>query len=157
MAATVWKGFVSFGLVSFPVRLQVAAREKSIQFHLLHKKDLSRVKEVYFCQAEDKPLKREDLVKGFEVSKDEYVVIDQADLDKIAPKTAKVMDILEFVKAGDFDPVLSRQVLPCDSRWRRHQALRALSRGHEAARPVRDRQSGDAQPGAHRGDPSGRR
>ena len=56
LAATVWKGFVSFGLVSFPVRLQVAAREKSIQFHLLHKKDLSRVKEVYFCQAENKPL-----------------------------------------------------------------------------------------------------
>lgn len=105
MAATVWKGLVSFGLVSFPVRLQVAAREKSIQFHLLHKKDLSRVKEVYFCQAENKPLGREDLVKGFEVSKDEYVVVDQADLDKIAPKTAKVMDILEFVKADDFDPV----------------------------------------------------
>jgi DNA end-binding protein Ku len=105
LAATVWKGFVSFGLVSFPVRLQVAAREKSIQFHLLHKKDLSRVKEVYFCQAENKPLGREDLVKGFEASKDEYVVIDQADLDKIAPKTAKVMDILEFVKADDFDPV----------------------------------------------------
>jgi DNA end-binding protein Ku len=101
----VWKGFVSFGLVSFPVRLQVAAREKSIQFHLLHKKDLSRVKEVYFCQTEDKPLERKDLVKGFEVSKGEYVVVEQAELDKIAPKTAKVMDILEFVQAGDFDPV----------------------------------------------------
>jgi DNA end-binding protein Ku len=105
LAATVWKGFVSFGLVSFPVRLQVAAREKSIQFHLLHKQDLSRVKEVYFCQAEDKPLKRADLVKGYEVNKDEYVVVEQADLDKIAPKTAKVMDILEFVKAEEFDPV----------------------------------------------------
>ena len=105
MAATVWKGFVSFGLVSFPVRLQVAAREKSIQFHLLHKKDLSRVKEVYFCRTEDKPVKREDLVKGYEVSKDEYVVVEQADLDKIAPKTAKVMDIVEFVKADEVDPV----------------------------------------------------
>jgi len=111
----VWKGFVSFGLVSFPVRLQVAAREKSVQFHLLHKKDLSRVKEVYFCQTEDKPLKREDLVKGYEVSKDEYVVIEQAELDKIAPKTAKVMDILEFVKADEFNPVFldkSYHVLP---------------------------------------------
>jgi DNA end-binding protein Ku len=105
LAATVWKGFVSFGLVSFPVRLQVAAREKSIQFHLLHNKDLSRVKEVFFCQTENKPLGREDLVKGYEVSKGEYVVVDQAELDKIAPKTAKVMDILEFVKAADFDPV----------------------------------------------------
>lgn len=115
MAATVWKGFVSFGLVSFPVRLQVAAREKSIQFHLLHKKDLSRVKEVYFCQAEDKPLKRDDMVKGFEFGKGEYVVVDQAELDKIAPKTAKVMDILQFVKAADFDPVFldkSYHVLP---------------------------------------------
>jgi DNA end-binding protein Ku len=105
LAATVWKGFVSFGLVSFPIRLQVAAREKSLQFHLLHKKDLSRVKEVYFCRAEDKPLDRKDLVKGYEVSKDEYVVVEQAELDKIAPKTAKTMDILEFVKADDFDPV----------------------------------------------------
>jgi DNA end-binding protein Ku len=105
VAATVWKGFVSFGLVSFPVRLQVAAREKSIQFHLLHNKDLSRVKEIYFCQSENKPLERKDLVKGYEVSKDEYVVVEQEELDKIAPKTAKVMDILEFVKADDFDPV----------------------------------------------------
>lgn len=105
MAATVWKGFVSFGLVSFPIRLQVAAREKSIRFHLLHKKDLSRVKEVYFCQAEDKPLKREDLVKGYEVSKGEYVVIEQAELDKIAPKSAQVMEIQEFIKSDDFDPV----------------------------------------------------
>lgn len=105
MAATVWRGFVSFGLVSFPIRLQVAAREKPIRFHLLHKKDLSRVKEVYYCEAEDKPLKREDLVKGYEVSDNEYVVVEQAELDKIAPKTAKVMDVLQFVKADDLDPV----------------------------------------------------
>jgi DNA end-binding protein Ku len=115
LAATVWKGFVSFGLVSFPVRLQVAAREKSIQFHLLHKKDMSRVKEVYFCQTENKPLTRKDMVRGFEVSKDEYVVVEQAELDKIAPRTAKVMEILEFVKADDFDPVFldkSYHVIP---------------------------------------------
>jgi DNA end-binding protein Ku len=115
MAATVWKGFVSFGLVSFPVRLQVAAREKSIGFHLLHKKDMSRVKEVYFCQAENKPLGRDDMVKGYEVSKGEYVVVEQSELDKIAPKTAKVMDIVQFVKADDFDPVFldkSYHVLP---------------------------------------------
>jgi DNA end-binding protein Ku len=95
--------------------LQVAARDKSIRFHLLHKKDLSRVKEVYFCQTEDKPVERKDLAKGFEVSKDEYVVVEQSELDKIAPKTAKVMDILEFVKADDFDPVFldkSYHVIP---------------------------------------------
>lgn len=127
MAATVWKGFVSFGLVSFPVRLLVAARDKSIRFHLLHKKDLSRVKEVYFCQTEDKPLEREDLVKGFEVSKDEYVVVDQSELDKIAPKTAKVMDILEFVKAEDFDAVFldkSYHVIPDGNVFKPYALLR---------------------------------
>src|SRR5579862_5907059 len=115
MPAIVWKGFVSFGLVSFPVRLHAAARDKSLQFHMLHKKDLSRVKEVFYCRAEDKPLERKDMVKGFEVSKDEYVVVDQAELDKIAPKTAKVMDILQFVKAAEFDPVFldkSYHVIP---------------------------------------------
>ncbi len=105
MAATVWKGFVSFGLVSFPVRLQVAARDKPLRFHLLHKKDLSPIKEVFYCREEDKPLEREDLVKGFEVSKDQYVVVDAKELEKIAPKTAKVMDILQFVKDSELDPV----------------------------------------------------
>lgn len=105
MPAIVWKGFVSFGLVSFPVRLHAAARNKTLQFHMLHKKDVSRVKEVFYCRAEDKPLQRDDLVRGFEVSKDEYVVVDNAELAKIAPKSAKVMDILQFVQADDFDPV----------------------------------------------------
>src|SRR3954469_17083041 len=104
MASAVWKGFVTFGLVSFPVRLQTAAREKPIRFHMLHKKDLARVKEVFYCSAEDKPIKREDIVKGFEVSKDEYVTVDPEELDKIAPKSSKVMDIVQFVKADEFDP-----------------------------------------------------
>lgn len=105
MPGVVWKGFVTFGLVSFPVRLQPAARNKPLRFHLLHKKDLSRVKEVYYCASEDKPLQRDDLVKGYEVAKDEFVVVDQEELDKVAPKTAKVMDIVQFVKEDDFDPV----------------------------------------------------
>ena len=105
MPSVVWKGFVSFGLVSFPVRLMVAARTKPLRFHMLHKKDTSRVKEVFYCIAEDKPLERDDMVKGFEVSKDEYVIVTDEELEKIAPKTAKVMDILQFVKADEFDPV----------------------------------------------------
>jgi DNA end-binding protein Ku len=105
MPAVVWKGFVSFGLVSFPVRLMAAARNKPLRFHLLHKKDSSRVKEVFYCREEDKPVQRQDLVKGFEVSKDEYVVVTDEELKKIAPKTARVMEILQFVKADHVDPV----------------------------------------------------
>ena len=105
MAATVWKGFISFGLVSFPVRLFAAARAEGVHFHLLHKKDQSRVKEVWYCVEENEPIERSDMVKGFEVSKGEYVVVDDADLKKIAPPTATTMDILQFVDREDVDPI----------------------------------------------------
>jgi DNA end-binding protein Ku len=82
-----------------------AARNQPLRFHMLHKKDQSRIKEVFYCREEDKPVKREDIVKGYEVSKDAYVIVTDEELQKVAPKTAKVMDILQFVKAADFDPV----------------------------------------------------
>lgn len=105
MASTVWKGQLAFGLVSFPVKLFSAARGESISFNQLHKTDNSRVKQVIFCQAEDKPIPRSEIVKGYEYEKDRYVVIDDEDIKKVAPNTARVMEILEFVKSTDVDPV----------------------------------------------------
>jgi DNA end-binding protein Ku len=105
MAATVWKGFVSFGLVSFPVRLMAAARAEGVHFHMLHKKDESRVKEVWYCAEEDKPIERSEMVKGYEVGKGEYVVVEDEELKKIAPTTATTMDVLQFVSADAVDPL----------------------------------------------------
>jgi DNA end-binding protein Ku len=105
MASTVWKGHLSFGLVSFPVKLYSAARGESIHFNQLHKADGSRVRQVLYCAAEDKPIPRDEIVKGYEYEKDRYVVIDDADIKKVAPPTAKMMEILEFVKAADIDPI----------------------------------------------------
>jgi len=105
MASTVWKGHLTFGLVSFPVRLFSAARGETISFNMLHKSDNSRIKQVIYCQAEDKPVPRNELVKGYEYEKDRYVVIDDEEIKKVAPKTAKVMEILEFVKADQVDPI----------------------------------------------------
>jgi DNA end-binding protein Ku len=105
MAASTWKGHLTFGLVSFPVRLFSAARSETISFNLLHKTDHSRIKQTIYCQAEDKPVPRSELVKGYEYEKDHYVEIDDEDIKKVAPKTAKVMEILEFVKADQVDPV----------------------------------------------------
>ena len=99
MASSVWKGHITFGLVSLPVKLTVAARGETISFNQLHTTDNSRVKQVIFCQAEDKPIPRNEIVKGFEYEKDHYVVIEDEEIKKMAPKTAKVMEILEFVKA----------------------------------------------------------
>ncbi len=105
MATTVWKGHITFGLVSFPIKLYSAARGESVSFNQLHQTDGSRVKQVLYCQAEDKPIPRSEIVKGYEYEKDKYVVIDEEDLKKAAPQTAKVMEILEFVKTSEIDPV----------------------------------------------------
>ncbi len=105
MAATVWKGFISFGLVSFPVRLFAAARAETVNFHMLHKKDLSRVKEIWYCAEENKPIERSDIVKGYETTKDKYIVVEDEELKKIAPTTATTMDILQFVASDEVDPV----------------------------------------------------
>lgn len=105
MATSVWKGHLTFGLVSIPVRLFTAARSENVSFNQLHKNDNSRIKQVIYCQAEDKPIPRDEIVKGYEYEKGKYVVIEDEDIRKVAPKTAKVMEIQEFVKADDVDPV----------------------------------------------------
>jgi DNA end-binding protein Ku len=105
MAASVWKGHLIFGMVSFPIRLFSAARSETISFNLLHKDDHSRIRQVTYCQLEDKPISRAETVKGYEYEKDHYVVIDDEDIRKVAPRTAKVMEILEFVKADQVDPI----------------------------------------------------
>src|SRR5215469_12454439 len=105
MAASIWKGHLTFGLVSFPVRLFTAARSENVSFNQLHKEDNSRIKQVIYCAAEDKPIPRDEIVKGYEYEKGKYVVIEDEDIKKVAPKTAKVMEIQEFVKADDVDPV----------------------------------------------------
>src|SRR5262249_30669443 len=105
MAASVWKGHLTFGLVTIPVRLFSAARSETISFNLLHKDDHSRIRQVTYCQLEDKPISRAETVKGYEYEKDHYVVVEDEEIKKVAPKTAKVMEILEFVKADQVDPI----------------------------------------------------
>jgi len=105
MAASVWSGYLTFGLISMPVRLFSGARSSGISFNMLHRDDLQRVKQQYYCPADNRVVDRSEIVKGYEYRKDEYVVIEPDEIKKIEPKTAKTMEILEFVKAGDVDPV----------------------------------------------------
>jgi len=128
MPAIVWKGFISFGLVSVPVRLFAAARAEAVHFHMLHKKDLSRVKEVWYCAEENKPIDRSEIVKGYEAAKGEYVVVDEEELKKIAPPTATTMDILQFVASDEVDPIYfehSYYVAPGDSSAKSYTLLLA--------------------------------
>ena len=105
MAASVWSGHLTFGLISMPVRLFSGARSSGISFNMLHRTDKSRLKQQYICQAEGVVVDRADMVKGYEFRKDEYIIIEPEEIKKIEPQTAKTMEILEFVKAGDVDPV----------------------------------------------------
>ncbi len=107
--------YLSFGLVSFPVRLSAAARREPIRFHMLHRKDHSRIKEVWYCAEENKPVDRADIVKGYEHAKGEYTVVEDAEVKKIAPPTAETIEILQFVGVNEVDPIFfdkSYYVLP---------------------------------------------
>jgi DNA end-binding protein Ku len=105
MAASVWTGYLTFGLISMPVRLFSGARGARVSFHMLHRDDLTRVKQQLYCPADERVLDRSEIVKGYEYRKDEYVVIEPEEIKKIEPKTAKAMEILEFVKHEEIDPI----------------------------------------------------
>src|SRR5882724_1077569 len=105
MAASVWSGYLTFGLISMPVRLFSGARSSGISFNMLHRDDNARVKQQLYCPVDEQVIERKDIVKGYEFRKGEYVVIEPEEIKKIEPKTAKTMEILEFVKSSDVDPV----------------------------------------------------
>ncbi len=105
MPASVWTGYLTFGLISMPVRLFSGARSTRVSFHMLHRDDNTRVKQQLYCPADNRVVERSEIVKGYEYSKGVYVVIEPEEIKKIEPKTAKAIEILEFVKAGEIDPV----------------------------------------------------
>jgi DNA end-binding protein Ku len=105
MAASVWSGYLTFGLISMPVKLFSGARSSGISFNMLHRTDKQRVKQQYYCPADNQIVERSDIVKGYEFRKNEYIVIEPEEIKKIEPKTAKTMEILEFVKTSEVDPV----------------------------------------------------
>jgi DNA end-binding protein Ku len=105
MASTVWKGYITFGLITIPVRLFAAARTERVSFNQIHGVCGSRIKQQTFCPRCDRVVERSELVKGFEVEKDRYVVINDEDIKNIAPASSDTMEIFEFVKAEGIDPI----------------------------------------------------
>jgi DNA end-binding protein Ku len=101
----IWTGAISLGMVTIPVRLLLAVREKTIHFRSLHDQDLTPIKQKMFCPADGKEVHREHIVKGYEVEKDHFVVVRQEELDAAAPKSSKAIEIQDFVELGEIDPV----------------------------------------------------
>ena len=105
MATSVWKGHITFGLISIPVRLFTAARGERISFNQLHKVCNSRLKQPLNCPTCNRAVERSEIVKGYEYEKDQYVLFTEEELDKVEPASAHVMEILEFVKLSEVDPL----------------------------------------------------
>ncbi len=99
-----WKGYISFGLVSIPVNLSPAARTERISFNQLHKVCHTRLKQPLYCPHCERMVERSEVEKGYEYAKDQYVMFTQQELEEIEPESARVMDILEFVKLEEIDP-----------------------------------------------------
>lgn len=105
MASTVWKGHLSFGLVSVPVRLVAAAREVKVSFHMVNPDTGSRINQKTFDQSTGEEVKRGQLVKAADLDDGRTVYLTDADLKGILPASSKQMDVLEFVQLEEVDPV----------------------------------------------------
>lgn len=100
---SIWKGILSFGLVNVPVTLVNATRSKSISFNQLRKSDYSRIR--YKKVAHDgEEVPQSEIVKGYEVGPDRYVVISEDDFQTITPKASRIIEISDFVKLDEIDP-----------------------------------------------------
>src|SRR5512136_1900450 len=103
--ATIWKGYIHFGDTDVPVKLHTAVREERIQFHLLHRHDQTRLRQQMVCAYERQPVSAEEQSKGFEVEEGKYVIVDPAELEQTTPESSRLIEVHEFVKTGQIDPI----------------------------------------------------
>src|SRR3990167_7230352 len=94
---SIWKGALSFGLVNIPVRMYSASQTKEISFVMLHKKDLSEIRYARICKSEDKEVPWEEIVKGYEYEKGDFVVLEDVDFEKANLKKTKTIEIVNFI------------------------------------------------------------
>ena len=104
MARSIWRGVVSFGLVSIPIRLYLATESKSISFNMLHAECLTRVNQRLWCPYHEREVTRAEVVKGYEWSKGEYVVVTDEDLEKLPLSTTHAVEIVDFVERRSLPP-----------------------------------------------------
>jgi DNA end-binding protein Ku len=103
MARPLWTGTLRFGLVSIPVGVHTAVRDRGPHFHFLRRRDRSRIRFQKIAVSDDKPVSRDDLVKGYEYEKGRYVVLEESDFEKAALHRNRTIDIIDFVDAEAID------------------------------------------------------
>jgi len=105
MARAIWSGAISFGLVNVPVKLYSATSPKTVRFHQLSSKTGARIRQKRVDPSTDEEVPYEDIVKGYEITPDRYVMIAPEELDALDPKATKTIDIEEFADLEEIDPI----------------------------------------------------
>lgn|SRR5487761_79105 len=105
MATTAWKGYLSFGLVSIPLKLYAAARSHRVELHQLHKVCRTRLRRPLFCPNCNRIVEQSEVVKGYEYEKGKYLLVENQEIKKLAPESGGGMEITEFVPLAEIDPL----------------------------------------------------
>jgi DNA end-binding protein Ku len=144
----IWTGTISFGMVSIPVRLYTATESHDVHFHLLHEKDKVRLKNVRWCPKDEKAVPWDETVRGYEYAKGKYVAIDDEDLEHLPVKTVHSVEISDFVKLEDVDPIyydkayyLAPEEAGAKAFALLHQALEETGRAAVAKVAIRDKEN----------------
>jgi DNA end-binding protein Ku len=131
---SIWNGTITFGLVNVPVKLYTATESKTVHFHEVHTRDGAKIEHRRICPKEDKEVEFKDIVRGFEVEADKYVVLEKDEIKAAAGDRGKVVHITEFVDTDEIDPVFFEKTYFVGSRddadpYRLlHEALRKSGR-----------------------------
>src|SRR3954451_15197575 len=102
---TIWNGSISFGLVNIPIGLALATQRDDVSFRTLHRECGTPIKQKRWCPQHEREVEPDELVKGWEVAKGEYVLVEDADLESVALQRSQSIEILRFVKLEDVDPI----------------------------------------------------
>ena len=105
MPRSIWSGSISFGLVNVPVKLTTATSPKDVRFHQLHATDGGRVNQKRVCSLDGEEVDYSEIVKGYEIHKGQYVVVEPEELESLAPEASRSIDIEEFVDLAEIDPL----------------------------------------------------
>ena len=105
MARALWRGTISFGMVTIPVKLFTATESQDVSFRQLHAADNSPIRLVRRCSSDGKDLDADEIVKGYEYAKDHYILIDESDLEKLPIPSKHTIELTAFVESAEIDPV----------------------------------------------------
>ena len=106
MPRSMWSGAISFGLINVPVKMVSAVQRQSVRFNELHEPDGARIRHRRVCGAEDKEVPYDEIVKGYDLGGDKYVVVTPEELERLEPKKTRMIEIEDFVALDDIDPML---------------------------------------------------